>query len=1094
MKFLPACVGLLTLASCSSDDFLGGKSNELDLSDKVVLEVTDGDAAQMRGYAASNYGIVFEEGDIMRVYDSKLQKYDNFVFPSVQKGETGYFVLPEGKTPLVDQKTPGGDYDYTYAIYGAADNEDGKSNISYAGWMDGSQVALMNIQSVYTYEENPASYQSGGKMYTAWKSILPSVGYVTQSTSEVAKGRENFKTTVYSLAGRARIVFENGAGLNVKRVRARAVKFVGENTAEAFETVTPQTGASTYAAKVTDDNAPYLSGWFEAVLDGFNETTHAYEGEGLRPLTDKEVINNGNAKNFIVANVDIDEDSEFNNVVFFPIVPGEYELILFEYSTKEQDSEDATVQGQEDSQKDEDWYYIASLGGEVTRTTSFQPAAITTAFDLNTKELIPGQDLNDNKGLQDALAPYLAYNKNIAVNVNGKIKVGGSNYAANWYTLNLNLQNDLTLNISEIAVEGTDNVTLNINNTGTGKLTINYTPSAVADATPTCTIKVNAAGDLELGGTYANAIEVTNAAGLKLGGSFNSKVTIANATSLALDGTFDKAVTTPEGGISGNIAIAGTYKAGATLQATDTITTGAVTNGTETVKLIATNIEIAGQIGKIDTRGKVHLTTGGRVIQAWAHREGDLTVDGQVPNGTMTVQGGVLTVNKGGYIKTLSLSGATSATITGDGENTMSTLTTTSTPVTLNNVKVTTLNVKAAVTGDAGITLNGGTVTTLNGYDEGTVKTTIKSVGTVDIKTVNTDNNLKFTSEIDKDTKAVDVADAATINIYTGAQLLSLKGATTVNATTINLNTDVTATNVEWTPSAILKNNATTFDGKKHQIVGLNIVTDNTKKNTAFFSEINNSSKVTVKDLTISGLSYDGETTSLVAGLVGTINSSADITNVLVAGNKLYGTKDVFCVGGMVARASNGEINITGSTVNFEEIAGKQYVGGLIGDDGVTATHTPKITIKVGENQTDPVVTVTKLTSSADATAANIATFGMLVGAIRDYGKNNNVTELTIIGSKDKLYKENKIAEHRSSYLYDKNTYEENGATFKFLGVDDNYVGFCPAYAYRDAASIKKRVEIEDATKVKIGTSDSNAKYLTSKELNQFIVSSSWTE
>lgn len=1062
-KFIPVAMGAIALVGCSNDDF-GYADKNVDLSGKYALEVTvENDGSSMRSYwdnSNSSVNMAFAEGDILRVYDSNLQKYDN-----LKSTADGLFIItPETSNVLKDG-------DYKYALHAEP------GCISYAGWNDGKNIALLKIEADTKdyYSEKKITVED--KDVVLYKNAVPMWGEVekTDNSSVTLQGAEQYyKTNLKWLTPRVRVVFENGVQAGVKAVRVRSMKATDatEQQKEALEELVKTTNIVTYTATnqaqkteevdgldVLEDNddAP-LSGWFEAVLD-------VTEDRPLRRIDEETNPVNADNTNEIKVSVDITEDNDYTNVVYLPLtlVEGvEYEYLVVEY------------------EKEDGWYFLRLInyGADIEkgfgRTNTYSNITVTTAKSTKVKTLAE---------LNQLIVDYAAFGRDVTVDVEleDNIEVKSSESQSGDWTFNGKLE-DTQLIIPELK----NNIVLNFS--GTGKLVA----AKDDEGKPVTTLLIEdkkgitpQKNTLTLNKLQTELnIKVITEQGIVLDGEFTSDLEVVNAGSLGLAGTYNGSVIvgSEDSSISGSVILAGSYEKGANIMATGNILVNGVEKKTgNDTKISLTSdaiITIAGTIGTLATTGTTIVTKDGSVEHSWTHNSGNLTVQGTAKGGTVTVKSGVVLVEEGGSIATLTLQeGVTSATINGGS---MTTLNTNGVPVVLNGVKVTGtgekqgLQVKSAIANpEGGVVINGGTIAALTGYEgEDAAKTTIKTVGTVDIKTVTTGGNLEFTSEIDDETEVVDVEDAETIEIYTGAQLLALQGSSTLTSVkTINLNTDVTATKVDWTPSNILYNKATTFNGNNHEINGLKIVKNgNTTTNIAFFSRINNTNAVTtVKELKLSGLSYDGEATANVAGLVGTVTSSVTIEAVDIVGKKLCGIDEVNNVGGLIARASNGDIKIENTTVTFEEIAGKQYVGGLIGDDySATSSHAATITVTGGDNN---LVTVTTLTSSSNATTNNIATFGMLVGAVR-----SSNTTLTISG--DKLYNLNLIAGHRDTYLYDKKTYTQDGATFKFMGVDGNYIGFSSAYDYTNNSSQKNT-----KTNVTIGTNN-----YTWNELNKFDV------
>ena len=88
-KFIPIALGLVAMASCTNDDFLGEKS--------AVLSEAGGDAANvtvedlypnMRSAHTASKGLKWVDGDQFRVYDAELSKYDTYEYTNATSAYT----------------------------------------------------------------------------------------------------------------------------------------------------------------------------------------------------------------------------------------------------------------------------------------------------------------------------------------------------------------------------------------------------------------------------------------------------------------------------------------------------------------------------------------------------------------------------------------------------------------------------------------------------------------------------------------------------------------------------------------------------------------------------------------------------------------------------------------------------------------------------------------------------------------------------------------------------------------------------------------------------------------------------------------------
>ena len=579
-------------------------------------------------------------------------------------------------------------------------------------------------------------------------------------------------------------------------------------------------------------------------------------------------------------------------------------------------------------------------------------------------------------------------------------------------------------------------------------------------------IKVDAAQEVAVatGSTVGGTADVFATGVVALDGAYTGAASVETAGNISLAGTYNAAVTAKT---TADVELSGSAKMGITAEAANFT----VAEGTERILGAAstvtatTTIVIKGQIKhRFNAKGAATVTVA----------EG-ATITGQ----PLVVYGSGAVSIEGNASKFIMANGSTGdVNITGTANSSITIQEGAEGKLTLNHAA--NIFAEVNVNGDATIDLKAGKVTTIAVAAQKTA--TIKTFGASEINevTLNGTGDDKAVANIfatwDAKTEAASdygkIEDTDYVTIYTAAQLAMLSG-TAWSTNNLRLKADITVADgatANWIPVTW---NGGTFDGNSKTITGLTIKPTATSQ-VGFFKTIKG--ETTVKDLTLAGLTFDGTATQQIGGLVGNINAASKnvtIEKVSVSGKKLYGTDEAFTIGGLIGRAQAGTIAIANSKVKFEEIAGKQYVGGLIGDNYTTGTAA-SITLTQNEDQT--MVTLSKLTQTYPAGADHKATFGMLMGAIR---VKATITIGTTAGRFDS---ENLIAGHRDSYEYDKKTYEQDGATFKFTGAEGNYVGFCPAYDYTSDSAKKT-----NNTGVTI-----NGTTLKYNELNKFVLDNAW--
>ena len=660
-KLLPAALGLLALASCNSDDF--GTADKVDLTGKAVLEVVDGDDGQMRSFKTASLTTQWETGDVLRTYDGKMQEYYNFDY-ATSEGSSGKFVY-NGAADLSA-------FDAQYVLYGVE-----AANMSYAGWKDGKNIALLKVQDTYNYKENEGTT-------TGYQSILPMLGKVTEIDKSGAKPQ--LKATMYTLVARAKVTFKNGKGANVKRVRARALKFNDGKDIEDVNfdkedpTVVGNSGTDLtdeFSAIATEAEAPKLNGWFEAVLD--KDITASTTVGGLQPC-DEAVVNNTTATNAITVVVDPANMKDYTNCVFFPIAPADYtgSVIVFEYSTLAADeTTDGTI----------NWQYIGCIGDkEINRTEKFG----MDDDELTIETLL--QVKRDNIKNTEALTQLMAdeNNENAAVEITIDEAVGSeplttlAGAESQWTVYIPQLKNNMTVNImgeTDLTahqliikdVAGANNsdytVTFNfngfkvsseaiqINTTAKTLLTGDYTalPAASADKVAIDVVKT---GGLTLGTTTEsfkmNGKEIDVQAGdVKfVRGTINRLLNTAEGNTINIEGVGASTISRLNAGSNATVNII----SGSVTTTSATGTSAVNISGGEVKTVTATqNATVTITGGEIATDGAISTTKGALVVGPAPTGE-TITV---ANNATFTTASGTVTIDaKGVTIPSLTKSEA----------------------------------------------------------------------------------------------------------------------------------------------------------------------------------------------------------------------------------------------------------------------------------------------------------------------------------------------------------------------------------------------------------------------------------------------------
>ena len=668
-KLLPAALGLFALVSCNSDDF--GSASQVDLTGKAVLEVTDGDEGLTRSFKTATLGTQWETGDVLRVYDDKLQAYYNFDYATADG--SAKFVY-NGDKDLTN-------FAATYVLYGVE-----ASDLSYAGWKDEKNIALLKVKSAYDYSESDAST-------VGYKSILPMLGKVNEVDKSGAQPW--LKATTFTLTARAKVTFKNGAGAGVKRVRARALKFetgkdIEDVTLAAKEATAGWDGTSSAATNAfegiaTETGAPKLNGWFEAVLD--KDITAATTEGGLQAC-DETVVNNAAATNTIEVAVADGAMEDYTNCIFFPIAPGDYDLIVFEYSLLDADvtsgSTDAT-----------NWQYIGYAAGTINRTMKFgdfsdaATAICPTDLTIETEIEITRQNIKNTEALTQLMADQ--NNDNAAVKIIIDNETGSepltslSGAESQWTIYIPQLKNDMTIDVQGTTdltahqlvikdVAGADNSAYNVN------FNFKEFKSSSKAIQIETTAKVLLTGDYTALPAVADgtAIDVVKTAGLTLGTTTESfkangkEIDVAAGDVTFVRGTINRLLNTAEGNtINVNGTASSTIsRLNAGSNATANINSGTVTTtaatGTSTVNVAG------GHVKTITATSKATVTmTGGEVDASGAisTTQGALTIGPADDGATIAIAGdasletttGVVTIDaKDVTVPALTIKGTTS--------------------------------------------------------------------------------------------------------------------------------------------------------------------------------------------------------------------------------------------------------------------------------------------------------------------------------------------------------------------------------------------------------------------------------------------------
>lgn len=288
LKSIPVALALLALASCSNEDFLGnGALNGKKQLIVTVEDPTSGDNAMRAAFSwndtKKNTNVLWQKGDVFRVYDEKNQLWDPFTCDGTA------ITYSAADEPQVEK--------YVNAIFPG-------DKVTYAGWNREDKVAyaVMKIESkpVFGGTEvvDGATYYMGN---------LPLWGETEEGTGN------NLVVKLAHLAAYAEVTVY--AGQEVQKVRA--VAFKDESSYNSGKT----TATESLTSSQLDLKTP-LSGSFEAELK---------EGGALQANTNDLA----DGKSYIEVDLSkaLNEAGEMKSEthIFIPVVPNTYACLAIQY-------------------------------------------------------------------------------------------------------------------------------------------------------------------------------------------------------------------------------------------------------------------------------------------------------------------------------------------------------------------------------------------------------------------------------------------------------------------------------------------------------------------------------------------------------------------------------------------------------------------------------------------------------------------------------------------------------------------------------------------------------------------------------------------
>jgi len=165
-KFFPVALAAVALASCQVDDLQSEGAAQQKVKDglTVTVEGFENGAQTRQANMATGNSIVWQNGDLINVYDNDLTKYDEYSFK-----DTKFIGINDPDETRISSTK--------FALFPA-------DRVDYAGWTaKGGTKAVMTIPQLVIYDEEREIQTDGG---TAYVSNLPMWGSATGTYPEAS--------------------------------------------------------------------------------------------------------------------------------------------------------------------------------------------------------------------------------------------------------------------------------------------------------------------------------------------------------------------------------------------------------------------------------------------------------------------------------------------------------------------------------------------------------------------------------------------------------------------------------------------------------------------------------------------------------------------------------------------------------------------------------------------------------------------------------------------------------------------------------------------------------------------------------------------
>ncbi len=480
IKLFPAALAVFALASCSNEDFFG---SDVKQTQKLVTTFEDTNSEDATRAAWVNNGGktidgIWEKGDLFRVYDAALQKYDEYECNGTDIALKGTAATTHAKAIFP------GDFVY-YAGYDKANDD---------------VVAVMEIPSSKSFnvDGTAAMVENAGKV--GYVSLLPQWGDAKNETED------KLEVDLKWLTGIAKVtVYKGGA----QKIRIVAAASDAAAVQTAIDGAANNVALKALPAGNLDTTTP-LAGYFEAQLktDGVLKKTN----NALVAATDK-------ATSYI--EVDLNGNNADSIHVYLPIIPATYKYLKIQ---KYNGAAWSDIKAYKDQKINRGTLVMNGLtcGDKPISAKASSLAELNTVLGvINTNANYTGKPVNieltgegnsvatiDDADAAKQTLTIPAFGANQILSIKGTIK----NVAPNRPLKIVNNATAGTVTLT-LNVEGTENVEIQNNAAGALQLTGSIASSG-ADVVNHGTIKVNgtAAGALTLGngefGSFTTAMPI----------------------------------------------------------------------------------------------------------------------------------------------------------------------------------------------------------------------------------------------------------------------------------------------------------------------------------------------------------------------------------------------------------------------------------------------------------------------------------------------------------------------------------------------------------------------------------------------------------